>query len=113
MHPGGYVHLVQQGIVRARYRDAGGDEPLEPGRVYEYDIDLWCTSYVFKAGHRLRLEISSSEFDRFDRNLNVYEPWATERGRASPQTCGTTRASVAPQPLRTRRAAPHGTARAE
>jgi uncharacterized protein len=77
VHPGGYVHLVQQGIVRARYRDPGRDEPLEPGRVYEYDIDLWCTSYVFPAGHRLRLEVSSSEFDRFDRNLNVYAPWAT------------------------------------
>jgi putative CocE/NonD family hydrolase len=87
VHPGGYVHLVQQGIVRARYRDAGADEPLEPGRVYDYDIDLWSTSYVFRAGHRLRLEISSSEFDRFDRNLNVYEPWASgTRPRVARQT---------------------------
>jgi hypothetical protein len=87
VHPGGYVHLVQQGIVRARYRDPGTDEPLEPGRVYELDVDLWCTSYVFPAGHRLRLEISSSEFDRYDRNLNVYEPWATgTRPRIARQT---------------------------
>jgi uncharacterized protein len=77
VHPGGYVHLVQQGIVRARYRGPGADAPIEPGRTYEYDIDLWCASYVFPAGHRLRLEVSSSEFDRFDRNLNVYEPWGT------------------------------------
>ena len=77
VHPGGYVHLVQQGIVRARYREEGRDEPVEPGQVVEYAIDLWHTSYIVKAGHRLRLEISSSEFDRYDRNLNVYEPWAT------------------------------------
>jgi len=77
VHPDGYVHLVQQGIVRARYRDPGPDERIEPGRVYGYEIDLWATSYVFATGHRLRLEISSSEFDRYDRNLNVFEPWGT------------------------------------
>ena len=75
--PDGYVHLVQQGIVRARYRNVGRDEPLEPGATVEYTIDLWSTSYVVRAGHKLRLEISSSEFDRYDRNLNVYEPWGT------------------------------------
>jgi uncharacterized protein len=74
--PDGYVHLVQQGIVRARYR-GGGDAPVEPGKVVEYAIDLWATSYLVRAGHRLRLEISSSEFDRYDRNLNCYEPWGT------------------------------------
>lgn len=74
--PDGYVHLVQQGIVRARHRD-GGDARVEPGKVMHYSIDLWDTSYVVRAGHRLRLEISSSEFDRFDRNLNCYEPWGT------------------------------------
>ena len=63
--------------MRARYRDGGRDEPLEPARRSEYTIDLWSTSYVVRAGHRLRLEISSSEFDRYDRNLNVYEPWGT------------------------------------
>ena len=76
--PDGYVHLVQQGIVRARYRD-GGDAPVEPGKVVRYDIDLWDTSYVVRAGHRLRLEVSSSEFDRYDRNLNRYEPWGAGR----------------------------------
>jgi putative CocE/NonD family hydrolase len=76
LFPDGYAHLVQQGIVRARYRD-GGDAPVEPGKVVQYAIDLWHTSYVVKAGHRLRLEISSSEFDRYDRNLNCYEPWGT------------------------------------
>jgi putative CocE/NonD family hydrolase len=74
--PGGYAHLVQQGIVRARYRD-GGDAPVEPGKTIAYAIDLWATSYVVRAGHRLRLEISSSESDRYARNLNMYEPMAT------------------------------------
>ncbi len=78
LFPDGYAHLVQQGIVRARYRD-GGDARVEPGKVVEYTIDLWATSYVVRAGHRLRLELSSSEFDRYDRNLNCYEPWGTGR----------------------------------
>ena len=45
--------------------------PIEPGRVYEYAIDLWATSNVFPAGHRIRLEVSSSNFPRFDRNANT------------------------------------------
>ncbi|GIS95228.1 MAG: hypothetical protein CM1200mP22_24650 [Dehalococcoidia bacterium] len=44
---------------------------IEPGKAYCYDIDLWATSNVFKAGHRIRLEISSSNFPRFDRNTNT------------------------------------------
>jgi putative CocE/NonD family hydrolase len=87
LFPDGYVHLVQQGIVRARYRNTGRDEPLEPGKTVEYAIDLWATSHLVRAGHRLRLEISSSEFDRYDRNLNVYEPWGTGcRPRTALQT---------------------------
>ena len=44
---------------------------MEPGTVYELRIDVWETSNVFKAGHRIRLEVSSSNFPRFDRNLNT------------------------------------------
>ena len=44
---------------------------LEPGEIYEYTIDLWATSNVFKAGHRIRVEVSSSNFPRFDRNTNT------------------------------------------
>jgi len=44
---------------------------LTPGEVNKYTIDLWATSNVFKAGHRLRVEISSSNFPRFDRNPNT------------------------------------------
>ena len=62
---------LTDGIIRARYR-AGTERAtlIEPGRAYEYQIDLWATSNVFKAGHRIRLEISSSNFPRFDRNAD-------------------------------------------
>jgi len=75
LNPDGYAHQVQQGIIRASYRD-GMDERklLEPGRIYEYEIDLWATSYLFRQGHRLRVEVSSSNFDHYARNLNNGEP---------------------------------------
>jgi putative CocE/NonD family hydrolase len=71
--PDGFARNVQDGIVRARYREASGKAGtlIEPGRIYEYTIDMWATSNVFLTGHRLRLEISSSNFPRFDRNLNT------------------------------------------
>jgi putative CocE/NonD family hydrolase len=74
VHPDGYAHQVQNGLVRVSYRD-GLDERrlLEPGRVYELAIDLWATSYVFAEGHRLRVEISSSDFPHYARNLNTGE----------------------------------------
>jgi putative CocE/NonD family hydrolase len=74
VHPNGYAQNLTDGIIRARYRDfARGGAPslIEPGRAYEYDIDLWATSNVFKAGHRIRLDITSSNFPRWDRNLNT------------------------------------------
>ncbi len=75
VHPDGYAQNIQDGIIRARYRE-GKEAPaslLEPGRVYEYNIDLWATSNTFLPGHRIRLDISSSNFPRFDRNLNTGE----------------------------------------
>ena len=75
VRPDGYAHNLQDGIVRARYRtSAAAPSLLEPGRVYRYEIDLWATSHVLFAGHRLRLEISSSNFPRFDRNPNTGAP---------------------------------------
>ena len=63
---------ICDGILRARYRDSfQHPEPLEPGKIYRFEIDLWATSNVFKAGHSIRLEISSSNFPRFDRNPNT------------------------------------------
>ncbi len=73
--PSGFARNLTEGIVRARYRDSQAKpEQLVPGRVYRFDIDLWATSNVFLASHKLRLEISSSNFPRFDRNLNLGEP---------------------------------------
>ena len=75
VRPDGYAHNLQDGIVRARYRTSGTQPSLmDPGRVYEFTIDLWATSHLVKAGHRLRVEISSSNFPRFDRNPNTGAP---------------------------------------
>jgi putative CocE/NonD family hydrolase len=70
--PNGYVQNLTEGILRARYRSSTSSAtPLVPGRIYEFKIDLWSTSNVFLKGHRLRVEVSSSNFPRFDRNLNT------------------------------------------
>jgi putative CocE/NonD family hydrolase len=79
VHPDGYAALVADAILRARYREAKTQPKLmEPETVYELSIDLWAISQVFKAGHRIRVEISSSNFPRFDRNLNTGEDNASE-----------------------------------
>ncbi len=56
------------------------DKPrlLEPGAVERYEIDLWVTANLFQPGHRIRLEVSSSNFPRFDRNPNSGEPFGTD-----------------------------------
>ena len=74
VRPDGYAQNLLDGIIRARYRDSASDPtPIGPGEPYRYTIDLWATSNVFLPGHRIRLEISSSNFPRFDRNLNTGE----------------------------------------
>src|SRR5262249_35573144 len=71
----GYARFLTDGVVRARYRNSTERaEPIEPGKVYKYTIDLWATSNVFKTGHKIRVYISSSNFPRFNRNLNTGEP---------------------------------------
>ena len=63
---------LTDGIIRARYRQPRTAAALlNPGEIYEYAIDLWATSNLFKKGHRIRVEISSSNFPRFDRNTNT------------------------------------------
>ncbi len=78
VHPSGFCQRLCDSVVRARYR--GGPEQAEfmtPDEVYEIEIDMWNTSQVFKAGHRIRLEVSSSAFPKYDRNLNTGEDIGT------------------------------------
>ena len=70
--PDGKAINLCEGIIRARYRFSDTQPSLvAPGMVFRYEVDLWVTSNVFMPGHRIRLEISSSNFPRFDRNPNT------------------------------------------
>ena len=74
VRPDGYAQNLTDGILRARYRTSQEKpELMQPGNIYKFTIDVWATSNIFLAGHRLLLEISSSNFPRFDRNLNTGE----------------------------------------
>lgn len=78
VRPDGYAQNIADGIVRARYRESAmTPKMLTKGEVVELTIDLWATSHVFLPGHRLRVEVSSSNFPRFDRNLNTGGDQAT------------------------------------
>ena len=73
--PAGIDLNIADSIVRARYRNGFGKaELLEPNQPYEFSIEMYPTSLVFKRGHRIRLDISSSNFPRFDVNPNTGEP---------------------------------------
>lgn len=72
VEPSGYARFLTDGILRARYRESTKKAtPIVPGEIYRYDLDLWATSNVFKAGHQIRVYVSSSNFPRFNRNLNT------------------------------------------
>jgi putative CocE/NonD family hydrolase len=86
VRPDGYAQNLADGIIRARYRESRANpSPITPGAVYEYTIELWSTSFVFHPGHRLRVDIASANFPRFDRNPNTGHPlfsdaeWQTAR----------------------------------
>jgi putative CocE/NonD family hydrolase len=72
VYPDGKAYNVQEAILRARYRE-GFDKRawMTEAEVYRLEIDLNVTSNYFARGHRIRLEVSSSNFPRFDRNLNT------------------------------------------
>ena len=73
VYPDGRAYNLDETIQRLRYRE-GYDKPLawlEPGKVYPVTLQPMTTSNYFDAGHRIRLEVSSSNFPRFDRNLNT------------------------------------------
>ena len=74
-YPSGYHMNLTDSIIRVRYRDSWEEpELMEPGVVYQVRIDLPPTSNLFQAGHRIRLDVSSSDFPRFDINPNTGEP---------------------------------------
>jgi len=78
--PAGVDLNIADSIVRARYRNGPGTaELLKPGQPYEFTIEMYPTSLVFKQGHRIRLDISSSNFPRFDVNPNTGEPLNNNR----------------------------------
>ncbi|CAN5215498.1 CocE/NonD family hydrolase [soil metagenome] len=82
LYPDGRAIGVTDGIIRASARESYPSpgvvapkepSPITPGEVYEYVIDMWATGIVFEAGHRIRVEVTSSSFPRWDRNLNTGE----------------------------------------
>jgi putative CocE/NonD family hydrolase len=78
--PDGFAMNLADGILRMRYRDSNEKpEMMNPDQIYKVTVDLWATGNVFKKGHILRLDVSSSNFPRFDRNLNTGAEQATSR----------------------------------
>ena len=84
--PDGFAQNLTEGIVRARYRNSQEKaELMNPGQIYKFTLDLWATANVFRKGHSLRLEISSSNFPRFDKNQNTGDD-AGVGGKSVPAT---------------------------
>lgn len=78
--PGGIDMNLEDGIIRARFRNSfEKQELMNPGEIYEFTVQLYPNSNVFRAGHRIRLDISSSNFPRFDANPNTGEPLNAHR----------------------------------
>lgn len=77
--PNGTADILDHGVVRARYRRSRTHpEPLSPGKVEKYEINMWATSNVFKKGHRIRVEVTSSNFPYADRNPNAFVDLASD-----------------------------------
>jgi predicted acyl esterase len=80
VYPDGRSMLVTDGILRARYHQSLEKEALlEPGQVYELNVDLWSTSLVFNKGHRIRIAVSSSNSPRFEANPNTGKPFRADK----------------------------------
>jgi putative CocE/NonD family hydrolase len=86
--PDGRSMSVCDGILRARYRKSSEREELMvPNQVYRFEVDLWATAQTFLPGHRLRVQVTSSDFPRYDRNLNTDGPFGEEvRGQVALNT---------------------------
>ncbi|WP_157220740.1 CocE/NonD family hydrolase [Flavisphingomonas formosensis] len=79
VRPDGSAFNVADGVIRARFREAL-DQPtmVEPGAIVEYEIDMWSTAHLFQAGHRIRVDVTSSDFPRYDRNPNTGHDFGTD-----------------------------------
>jgi putative CocE/NonD family hydrolase len=88
VHPDGYAHNVVDNIVRAKFRKGSklAPEPITPGQAAEYQLDIGYTATMFKAGHKIRLEISSSNFPHYARNLNNGDPEGSSQPVVASQT---------------------------
>jgi putative CocE/NonD family hydrolase len=89
VYPDGRALNITEGVIRARFREDvwGAPKLMEPGRTYTFTLDLQVTANVFFAGHRIRLDITSSNFPVWDRNLNTGHDPATDTGmRIAEQT---------------------------
>ncbi len=73
VHPDGRTYNVCDGILRLSFRDGQRRQPVTPGEMLRVEVDLWSTAMLFKAGHRLRVLVTSSDFPRYDRNPNTGE----------------------------------------
>ena len=79
VHPGDFAQRLCDGMVRLRYRDGfEGEQAVVPGEVYEVEIAMWDTCVRLPAGHRLRVEIASSAFPKYDVNLGTGGDMITE-----------------------------------
>jgi uncharacterized protein len=89
VHPDGFAQRLCDGMVRLRYRGGfGGERPVTPGEVYEVEIPMWDTCVRLPAGHRLRVEIASSAFPKYDVNLGTGGDMITEtRGVPARNRC--------------------------
>ena len=86
--PDGMAVNLNNGIQATRFRDSlSKSSPIEPGKIYQYKINVWPTSNLFLPGHRIRLEISSSDFPQFAPNPNTGEPFgASARWQTAKQS---------------------------
>jgi putative CocE/NonD family hydrolase len=89
VRPDGVAYNILERVIRARFRHGSKSAPslIEPGTAYQYDVDLGYTANLFKAGHRVRLDITSSKFPHLARNLNTGDdPGSDERIEVAKQT---------------------------
>jgi putative CocE/NonD family hydrolase len=70
VHPDGRALQIQGGILRLRFRNPEAPSLIEPGRLHRLEVDMWDTAHEFAAGHKLRIDVASADFPRFERNSN-------------------------------------------